>query len=136
MLCAGVLAGVCAALVGPTPAPAARSAPRPTVTITRAPRAITTVRHGSISFTVANARRVECSIDGGVFRRCASPFAYKRLALGAHTVVVRAKSRLRTVAASRRFVVVAAPREALVPWPTVVAPFTPPSAVRPEVAAP
>jgi len=60
----------------------------------------------SIPFSVNEAATVACKLDGGAFASCASPAKYSNLAVGAHTIVVRATdARGNTGSASRSFTI-------------------------------
>jgi hypothetical protein len=63
----------------------------PTVMITAAPTNPTADNTPTFMFTTAGApTMVQCSIDGGAFAACTSPYTTAALADGSHTFVVRA----------------------------------------------
>lgn len=82
----------------------------PSVAITEGPAGGSTVSSGSQSFTFTSAdsgATFECSLDGGDFAACTSPFATSALSDGVHSVSVRAVDAAgnRSAADSRTFTV-------------------------------
>jgi subtilisin family serine protease len=66
-------------------------APWPETTITSAPTDGVTDTSATIAFTSDTAgAHFECALDGGTLAACASPKSYSGLAVGQHTVTVRA----------------------------------------------
>jgi hypothetical protein len=61
----------------------------PQVTILRAPAASTTSTSATFEFSGPSGARASCSVDGGSFRRCSSPFTVTDLALGEHSIRIR-----------------------------------------------
>lgn len=73
----------------------------PETTLLTAPPANTTDTTGDFTFTSNDPGAVfECSVDGGAFVTCTSPFATTALADGPHTFAVRARDTLGNVDAS------------------------------------
>ncbi len=65
-------------------------ATKPTVVFNTVPPANTNVNPATVTFTVGGAPTVtDCSVDGGAFAVCSSPFTTATLTQGAHTIVVR-----------------------------------------------
>lgn len=62
----------------------------PTVTITGGPTGPTNVKTPSFPFTTAgDPTQIQCTVDGGTYTTCTSPYTTASLADGAHTVTVR-----------------------------------------------
>jgi hypothetical protein len=98
--------------VGGTPIIALPAPPVPGVTIVSGPAG--TVPTPSSTFTFGSSdpgATFECSLDGGAFVACASPFTVGPLANGPHTFAVRARSAsgVASAAASQSFQVAAPP---------------------------
>jgi Glucose / Sorbosone dehydrogenase len=74
----------------PAPVPAAADTTAPETTIERGPAARTTNRRVTIVATASEQARFECSLDGGAFVACATPFTTPPLAEGPHRVDLRA----------------------------------------------
>jgi hypothetical protein len=78
-------------------APAPVDTTAPDTTIGSVPGGSTTATSASIGFTGADnvtdagALTFQCKLDSGSFRTCTSPKAYTNLAIGSHTVSVRAR---------------------------------------------
>jgi RNA polymerase sigma factor (sigma-70 family) len=62
----------------------------PVVTITASPSGSTTDTAATFSFAASEPSTFECSLDGGSFGACTSPASFSPLAVGAHTLSVRA----------------------------------------------
>lgn len=65
------------------------TATAPTLSIPSTP-ADSTSSTASVAFSAIDADSVECSLDGGAFNACSSPFSATGLAVGAHSLSVRA----------------------------------------------
>jgi hypothetical protein len=78
-------------------APAPVDTTAPDTTIDSGPSGSTTATSASIAFsgadnvTAAGSLTFQCKLDGGSYRTCTSPKSYTGLALGSHTVSVRAR---------------------------------------------
>jgi large repetitive protein len=76
----------------PEPGPEAGDANPPTATITGGPKAKTSKKQATFTFTGADTRAVasfECSLDRGAFAACSSPHTVK-VTKGKHTFSVQA----------------------------------------------
>jgi hypothetical protein len=65
----------------------------PNTTVIAQPAARATSKSARIRFTQSDFGVVECSLDGGAFQACFSPYDIANLTEGAHVVVVRATDR-------------------------------------------
>ena len=61
----------------------------PTTTISAKPNAVDNAAVGSFSFSVSEESTSSCSVDGGAYAACASPFTTAALPDGTHTVSIR-----------------------------------------------
>ncbi len=93
--------------------PPAPDTTAPDTTITAGPSGSTSDTTASVSFTSTEADSAfECRLDAGSWAACASPEGYAGLAVGAHTLAVRATDATGNVdlsPASRTWIVVAVP---------------------------
>jgi hypothetical protein len=84
------------------PAPGGARPPRPL--IAKHPEATSTSSTASFSFRAPRGTpRFQCRLDGGGWKRCSSPLAYRGLAPGQHGFSVRAVSRQGRRSAATRF---------------------------------
>jgi hypothetical protein len=96
----------------------------PTVAITSKPAAETTDTTATIAWSATNADRVELSLDGGPYTTSASPTTFGNLAVGQHSVVVRATNGGGSASATASWRIVAPP-------PVVTVNPTPPASPSP-----
>lgn len=71
----------------------------PATEITNGPSGTVTARTATFGFSASDASSFECSLDGGPFAACASPWSSSALALGEHRFAVRAIDALGNVGA-------------------------------------
>ena len=122
----------------------ARATTARSVEITSRLASPSTETKATIRFLARGSRRVECSLDGARFARCASPVTYADLVPGSHHLVVRVRAGKTTASDSLSWSVIRMPKPdpAPTPAPPVQAPsapaappVTPPTDTKPAVGS-
>ena len=98
----------------------------PNTTFTSTPATVTLDTSASVTFTSSEGSSTfQCRLDGGAWTACTSPYTVSGLALGAHTIAVRAidgAGNIDATPASVSWTVVAPPAPVPVPVPVVTPP--------------